>query len=109
MREKRPGRARNPPRPRASPRRRSAEVTMGRHYEDDDEPYVIIEKKESSLGSFVVGLAIGAGSASFHDAKGRVERRIEEARQAVELKKQQVTRAMEAGRAAARQAREDLE
>ena len=37
---------------------------MPREYEfDDDEPYVIIEKQSGTLGSFVVGLAIGAGLA----------------------------------------------
>jgi len=45
---------------------------------------------------------------SFHDARRKVEERIDTARQAIEVKKEQVTRAMEAGRAAAQQAREDL-
>src|SRR5438067_3450339 len=46
---------------------------------------------------------------TFHDARRRVEERIDSARQAIEVKKEQVHRAMEAGRAAAQQAREDLE
>lgn len=33
-----------------------------RHIEDDD-PYVVIEKHEGSVGSFLLGLAIGAGLA----------------------------------------------
>ena len=30
---------------------------------DDDEPYVVIEKHEGSVGSFLMGLAVGAGIA----------------------------------------------
>ena len=30
---------------------------------DDDDPYVIIEKRSSGMGSFLVGLAVGAGLA----------------------------------------------
>lgn len=48
-------------------------------------------------------------SDTFHDARRRVEERIDSARDAIDLKRRQVQRAMEAGRAAARQAREDLE
>ena len=121
---------------------------MREEFEFDDEPYVVIEKQEGSLGSFMIGLAIGAGIAllmapqsgaatrrdirrrarraqraaqkvatdvtdgvadSFNDARRRVEERIDDARQAIEIKKQQMQRAMEAGRAAAQQAREELE
>ncbi len=46
---------------------------------------------------------------TFHDARRRVEEHIDTARQAIEVKKEQVHRAMEAGRAAAQQAREELE
>ena len=46
---------------------------------------------------------------TFQDARRRVEEGIDSARQAIEVKKEQVQRAMEAGRAAAQQAREDLE
>ena len=45
----------------------------------------------------------------FNDARRRVERRIDRTRQAIEMKKEQVHRAMEAGRAAAQEAREELE
>ena len=45
----------------------------------------------------------------FRQARDQVEGRIENARQAVEIKRQQVSRAMEAGRVAAQQARADLE
>jgi gas vesicle protein len=46
---------------------------------------------------------------TFQDARRRVEERIDSAREAIEVKKEQVHRAMEAGRAAAQQAREELE
>ena len=117
-------------------------------YEFDDEPYVVIEKKQGSVGSFLLGAAIGAGVAillaprsgeetrqeiafaaqrardratdfadgvtetvvdQFNQAREQVEIRIDTARSAIETKKQQVTRAMEAGRAAAQQARYELE
>jgi gas vesicle protein len=115
---------------------------------DDDEPYVIIEKHEGSVGSFLLGLAVGAGVAllfaprsgaetrrvlgdgakrardrasdlvedaaetvtdTFDSARARVEERIDAVRSAVEMKKRQVLDAVEAGRAAAEQAREELE
>jgi gas vesicle protein len=126
---------------------------MRRHYEDefDDEdegPYVVIEKRSGGVGSFFLGLAVGAGlalllapqsgeatrrgltrrarrvkeaaedavadaSASVHDtfaaARQRVEEKLGEAREAIETKREQVQRAVEAGRAAAEQARADLE
>jgi membrane protein len=46
---------------------------------------------------------------TFDQARDRVEQGIDTARQAIDLKKRQVTRAMEAGRAAAQQARDELE
>src|SRR4029453_14617033 len=100
------------------------------------------------VGSFLIGVAIGAAAAlllapqsgvetrrdlrrgarrarraaqniagdlstkvsdTFEQARDRVEHGIDNARQAIDLKKRQVTRAMEAGRAAAQQAREELE
>ena len=48
-------------------------------------------------------------SDSFNDARRRVEEKLDAAREAVDMKRQQVQRAMEAGRVAARQAREELE
>ena len=48
-------------------------------------------------------------SDTFDQARDRVERGIDTARQAIDLKKRQVSRAMEAGRAAAQQARDELE
>jgi gas vesicle protein len=46
---------------------------------------------------------------SFEQARQRVETQIETARQAVDLKKRQFTRAVDAGRAAAEEARLELE
>jgi gas vesicle protein len=46
---------------------------------------------------------------SLQDARRRVEGKIDSARQAIDLKKRQVTRAMDAGRAAAEEARLELE
>ena len=117
-----------------------------RHDEIDDEPYLIIEKdpEGGSVGSFLIGLAVGAGIAlliapqsgeetrrdiarqarrardyaddvgdqlrnRIGDARDAVTSRVDRAKQAVDLKRRQVERAVEAGRAAAQQAREDLE
>jgi gas vesicle protein len=121
---------------------------MHQYDEDDDEPYVVIEKHSGSVGSFLIGIAVGAGVAllmapqsgaetrqgirrgarragdaardladntrgAVNDrilqVRESVEMRVDSARHAVDLKKQQVARAMDAGRAAAQQAREDLE
>lgn len=46
---------------------------------------------------------------TFSDARRRVEDRIDDARNAIEIRRQQVERAMAAGREAAQQAREELE
>jgi gas vesicle protein len=117
-------------------------------WDDDDEPYVVIEKSEPGVGTFLAGLAIGAGiallfaprsgeetrrdierrarkiggqaqdlvsevtesvSEKIQEAKAGVESRIDSARNAVELKRRQVTNAVDAGRAAAQQARTELE
>jgi len=118
-------------------------------FSDEADPYVIVERHESAgIGSFLVGLAVGAGVAllfaprsgadtrqdirrratrvkraaeqaandvtdtvvnTFEDARRRVEDQIDSARQAVDLKRRQVNRAFEAGRSAAREARDELE
>jgi gas vesicle protein len=117
-------------------------------WDDDDAPYVVIEKNEPGIGAFVAGLAIGAGLAllfaprtgeetrrelqararkvgdqaqsfvsdvsdsvtqTISSARQKVEDRIDSTRSAVELKKRQVSNAVEAGRAAAQQARVELE
>jgi gas vesicle protein len=112
-----------------------------RQYDNEDEPLLVIEKRSGGVGSFLLGIAVGAGIAllmapqsgvetrqqirrrarrasnavretameTYEQARTTVGGRIDSARQALELKKQQVTRAMEAGRAAAQQARDDLE
>jgi gas vesicle protein len=46
---------------------------------------------------------------TFEDARKRVEQKIDSARERIDLKKRQVGRAMDAGRAAAREARTELE
>ncbi|MDB4877713.1 MAG: hypothetical protein JWM41_4159 [Gemmatimonadetes bacterium] len=46
---------------------------------------------------------------TFEEARRRVEEQIDTARQAIDLKRRQVNRAMEAGRVAAQEARDELE
>jgi gas vesicle protein len=122
-------------------------------YDDDDpyvlrEPYVIVEKREPGVGSFLIGLALGAGVAlllapqsgeatrrviarrarraqdaaqdfvedvsgtvadKFQEVRASVEERIEATLEAVDDKKRRVSNAYHAGRAAAREARGELE
>jgi len=129
---------------------------MAKHdwYDEDDEPYlvrepyVIVERRESGVGSFLIGLALGAGVAlllapqsgeetrrgiarrarraqdaaqdfvedvsgtvadRFKEVRASVEERIEATLEAVDAKKRQVSNAFDAGRAAARQTRGELE
>ncbi|HEY4131961.1 MAG TPA: YtxH domain-containing protein [Gemmatimonadaceae bacterium] len=121
---------------------------MSRHHYDEDDAVVVIEKHSAGVGSFLLGIAIGAGVAllfaphsgaatrrgikrramrvkrsaeravtdvtesvadTFTDARRRVEDQIDAARDAIDIKKQQVHRAVEAGRAAAHEARAELE
>jgi gas vesicle protein len=117
-------------------------------WDDEDGPYVVIERTEPGVGSFVAGLAIGAALAllfapktgeetrrdlsrrakrvgdqaqdfvsevtdsvaeRLQDARATVSERIDSAREAMDLKRRQVTNAVGAGRAAAQQARVELE
>ena len=117
-------------------------------FDEDEGPYVVIERSEPGIGTFVVGLAIGAGLAllfaprtgeetrrdlqrrarkmgdqaqdfvsevtesvsnTIHAAKDRFEASIDSTRNAVDLKRRQVSNAVDAGRAAAAQARVELE
>jgi gas vesicle protein len=117
-------------------------------FDEDEGPYVVIERSEPGIGTFVVGLAIGAGLAllfaprtgeetrrdlqrrarkmgdqaqdfvsevtesvsnTIHAAKDRVEASLDSTRNAVDLKRRQVSNAVDAGRAAAAQARVELE
>jgi gas vesicle protein len=117
-------------------------------YDDDEQPYVVIEHRSGGVGGFLIGAAVGAGIAllmaprsgvetrrgirrsaervrdaaqraaqdvtdnvvdTFQDARRRVEEQIDTAREAIELRTRQVTSAVEAGRAAAQEARLDLE
>jgi gas vesicle protein len=124
-------------------------MSMSRHEFEDGEPYVVIERhEETSVGPFLIGLALGAAAAllfaprsgratrrdirrralrvrraaeraatdardgvvdKFQDARRKVEEQIDTARSAIDLKRRQVHRAMDAGRAAAQEARDELE
>jgi gas vesicle protein len=122
-------------------------------YDEDDEPYdvgpyVIVERRETEIGPFLIGLALGAGAAllfaprsgeetrrgiarsarraqdaaqdfvgdvsgtvadKFKEVRASVEERIEATLDAVDDKKRRVSNAFHAGRAAARDARGELE
>jgi gas vesicle protein len=118
-------------------------------FDDDEQPYIVVERhSDSSIGSLLLGIALGAGVAlllaprsgaatrrdikrralrvrraaenvatdvtdtvmdTFQDARRRVEDQIDTARHVLDVKREQVHRAMEAGRAAAQEAREELE
>jgi gas vesicle protein len=122
-------------------------------YDDDDEPYlrepyVIVERNQLGVGSFLIGLALGAGVAlllapqsgeetrrglarrarraqdaakdfvedvsgtvadKFQEVRATVEERIEATLDAVDDTKRRVSNAFHAGRAAAREARGELE
>jgi gas vesicle protein len=117
-------------------------------FDEDEGPYVVIERSEPGIGTFVVGLAIGAGLAllfaprtgeetrrdlqrrarkmgdqaqdfvsevtesvsnTINAAMDRVDASIDSTRNAVDLKRRQVSNAVDAGRAAAAQARVELE
>jgi gas vesicle protein len=120
-------------------------------YDDEPylrEPYVIVERSEPGVGSFLIGLALGAGVAlllapqsgeetrrglarrarraqdaakdfvedvsgtvadKFQEVRATVEERIEATLDAVDDKKRRVSNAFHAGRAAAREARGELE
>jgi gas vesicle protein len=127
---------------------------MDEHDWDDDdepyqgEPYVIVERRETGIGPFLIGLALGAGAAllfapqsgeetrrgiarrarraqyaaqdlvgdvsgtvadKFNEVRATVEERIEATLEAVDDKKRRVSNAFHAGRAAAREARGELE
>ena len=101
-----------------------------------DEPFVVVQEKSSDVGSFLLGIAIGAGVAlllaprtgadvradigrrvkkakgnvteTFTDAREKVEERLERARALVEKRRRQVADAVEAGRSAARDAHTEL-
>jgi gas vesicle protein len=121
-------------------------------YDDDEayyeEPYIIVERRETGIGSLLLGIAIGAGAAllfapqsgeetrrgiarsarraqekaqdfvgdvsgtvadKFQEVRASVEERIEATLDAVDDKKRRVSNAFYAGRAAAREARGELE
>lgn len=55
---------------------------MGRYDIGDEEPYVIIEKQEGSIGSLLLGIAIGAGAALLFAPRSGEETRAELRRRA---------------------------
>lgn len=55
---------------------------MGRYDIGDEEPYVIIEKQEGSIGSLLLGIAIGAGAALLFAPRSGRETREEIRRRA---------------------------
>jgi gas vesicle protein len=111
---------------------------MRQNGRDESERYIIVQERSSSggVGPFLIGLAVGAGAAllfaprsgaearaeigkrvkrakgtvahTFHDAREKVEERLESARAMVERRRQQVADAVEAGRTVAREARGEL-
>jgi gas vesicle protein len=71
-----------------------------------------IRRKVRQTGDAVRGVAEGVTGQvvdTFEGARARVEEQLDSARSAIDLKKRQVSRAVEAGREAAHQARADLE
>jgi len=77
-----------------------------------EETRTAISRRARKAGSKVKGVAEEVTEQvvdTFEGARARVEEQIESARSAIELKKAQVSRAMDAGREAAQQARGDLE
>jgi gas vesicle protein len=66
-------------------------------------------KKMRHAAETAVGEVTEKVGETFETAKQRVEEKIEEARGAIEMKRDQVHRAMQAGREAAQHARDDLE
>jgi gas vesicle protein len=105
--------------------------------ERDEVPYIVIERGGGQVGSFVLGALLGAGIAlllapksgketqddlkehgrrlkasaeeRIRDAQKRLEERLEVAREGVQSRIDDVKEAVDAGRSAARNAREDLE
>jgi gas vesicle protein len=121
-------------------------------YDDEpylvEEPYVVVERGGPGVGSFILGIALGAGVAlllapqsgeetrrtiarrarraqevaqdfvqdvsgtvaeKFKEVRSTVEDRIDATLDSVDRKRRQVSNAYDAGRAAARQARGELE
>jgi gas vesicle protein len=59
---------------------------MREYHFDDDEPYVVIEKTEGSTGSFLLGLALGAGVALLFAPRSGQETRRELNRRAYRVR-----------------------
>lgn len=106
--------------------------------DQDEMPYIVIEKDSSSqVGAFVIGALVGAGLAllfapksgaetqdelkeharrlrstaehRMRDAQKQLEERLDVAREGVQDRVASVKSALDAGREAAREARDDLE
>lgn len=119
-----------------------------RDYDFDGEPFVVIERSDSGIGSFLLGVAMGVGAALLFaprageetrrligesarragenvldsvagvtdrvgaevaEMQERVTDRVDDAREAVRRGQEQVLDAIDAGRAAAAEARAELE
>ena len=70
---------------------------MSRYEFDDDEPYVVIERHEGGVGTFLVGLAVGAGIAlllaprSGEETRRDIQQRARKARRAARRMADEVT------------------
>jgi gas vesicle protein len=114
-------------------------------YDNEGNPYVVVEHKSGRVGGFLLGAAVGVGlallfaphsgrvtrrvlarrvrrvggaaervvggavSEAVESVRDRVEHQVDRVRQTIDFRKEQVNRAVLAGRAAANEARVDLE
>ena len=88
---------------------------MKRRHQDDDEfdnedavPDFIVRQSSSGVATFLLGLAIGAGLAMLLTPRSGTELR-QSFRNAVARKKNRVRQAVQEGKAAASEARDDLQ
>ena len=85
---------------------------MARYDEYDEDRVVVIERENGTkgIGTFLLGLAIGAGAALlFEKARDQFDEQVGRARDAVNARVRAVGDAVSVGREAAAQSRADLE